>query len=141
MLLSLGYRHEVQGGHQQASHPLTKQKMEEVDDEDEEEELEEEEEEEDESMTEKSQDDPVSPKTDPTVSFRESEEERPSPLALAYEQTHRWVSPRHVLHIPLVTKHAALPHECLVYHVWTEKVHMVLGPSHGVLFPLESYLI
>ncbi|XP_032903739.1 histone-lysine N-methyltransferase PRDM16 isoform X2 [Amblyraja radiata] len=82
-------RHEVQGGHQQASHPLTKQKMEEVDDEDEEEELEEEEEEEDESMTEKSQDDPVSPKTDPTASFRESEEERPSPLALAYEQTHR----------------------------------------------------
>ncbi|XP_069774625.1 histone-lysine N-methyltransferase PRDM16 isoform X7 [Narcine bancroftii] len=82
-------RHKVKGGHQQANCPLTNQKTEEADDEDEEEELEEEDEEEDESMTEKSQDDPVSPKIDPRGPFRESEEEPSAPLTLGYEQTHR----------------------------------------------------
>ncbi|XP_072442350.1 histone-lysine N-methyltransferase PRDM16 isoform X5 [Chiloscyllium punctatum] len=85
-------RHEAQSGHQEPDHPLTNQKAEEADDEDDEEELEEDDEEEDESMTEKSQDDPVSPKTDARVQYRENEEEHHAPLTLGYEQAHRCIA-------------------------------------------------
>ncbi|XP_042199496.1 histone-lysine N-methyltransferase PRDM16 isoform X1 [Callorhinchus milii] len=77
---------------QQPGHPLTSQKAEEADDEEEEEELEEEDEEEDESLTEKSQDDPVSPKVEVRAAFRETKEELPAPLTMGYEHSRRCIA-------------------------------------------------